>query len=170
MVNYKEDAEALRCGLLAGYVTVRETVAWADAVIAREPAPDPAIIEVALAGRQPPADVVALLRDVPGDADPIRVRRRLLARMLQVLDGDPTHAERIARWLYQLAVHGELPEEAFGWQAYGLDDTFELARTGVYGSHAAAVTELREYLHRHSVPTAAEPGAAGDVRPGIVPE
>ena len=166
-MNYKESAESLRCGLLVGYVTVRETVAWAGAVIAQEPAPHPTIIEVALAGRQPPADVAALLREVPGDADPIRVRRRLLARMLQALDRDPTQGERIAQWLYQLAVHGELPEEAFGWQAHGLDDTFEAARTGVYGSHAAAVTELREYLHRHSVLTAAEPGAAG---PGIVPE
>ena len=153
MVNYKEEAEFLRWGLLAGYVTVREVVAWADAVISQEPAPDPSIIEIALAGRRPPADVVALLRDVPGDADPIPVRRRLLARMRQALDSDPTQGERIARWLYQLAAHGELPEEAFGWQAFGLDDTFELARTGGYGSYAAAVTELREYLHRHTVLT-----------------
>ena len=167
MTNYKEDAEFFRCGLLAGDVTVQETVAWADAVIAQEPAPDPTIIEVALAGRQPPANVVALLRAVPGAADSIRVRRRLLARMLQVLEVDPTHGERISRWLYQLAAHGELPEASFGWQPFALEDTFELARTGVYGSQVAAVNELREYLRRHSDLSSAVPDAAGELRPGV---
>jgi hypothetical protein len=109
VANDKEDAETLRCGLLAGYARVTDAVAWADAVIAWEPTPDITIIEVALAGRQRPADVAALLSEVPGEADSVRVRRRLLGRMLQALDADLAQGARIARWLYQWALCGELP-------------------------------------------------------------
>jgi hypothetical protein len=149
MADYKEDAETLRCGLLAGYTSVPDVVAWADTVIVREPSPDPAFIEIALSEKRHPADVIALLREVRGDVNFVAVRRRLLARMLEVLQADPNQGEAIATWLYRLAMDGELPEADFGWKPCTLDDTFELVRMGV-AAHEDAVSELREYLAKHA--------------------
>ena len=127
-----------------------EVVTWADMIIAREPSPDPAVIDVALSGSRSPADMVTQLREVPGDADPIVVSKGLLGRFLDELTRNPAAGQRIAGWLYQLAAHGELPEAVFGWEAYALEDEFELARSGVYGSHEEAVARLRAYLERFS--------------------
>jgi hypothetical protein len=150
MTERKVEAETLRYGLLAGCVTVAEAVAWADATIDAEAAPEIAIVDVALARRRSPAEVATLLEAVPGEADGVEVRRRLLGRMLRILDADPSRGGEIARSLYSLAVSGELPERDFGWQPYTLDDTFDLARSGVCGTHRDAVVELREYLERHA--------------------
>jgi hypothetical protein len=149
MTDYKEDAETLRCGLLAGYTSVPDVVAWADTVIARESSPDPAFIEIALSGNRRPVDVVSLLREVPGDANFIAVRRRLLARMLEMLEADPNQGDAIATWLYRLALDGELPEADFGLQPFTLDDSFELVRMGS-AAKEEALAELHEYLAKHA--------------------
>lgn len=149
MADYKEDAETLRCGLLAGYTSVPDVVAWADTVIARESSPDPTFIEIALSGNRRSIDVVSLLREVPGDANFVAVRRRLLAWMLEMLEADPNQGEAIATWLYRLALDGELPEADFGWQAFTLDDTFELVRMGS-AAHEDALAALHEYLAKHA--------------------
>jgi len=51
MSRQKEQAEVLRLGLLAGVRTVGDAVAWADSVIAADPSPDIAVIEVASSSR-----------------------------------------------------------------------------------------------------------------------
>ena len=70
----------------------------------------------------------------PGDADAVQVRRRIMSRMLGLLDKEPSRGHQVARWLYTLAVNGELPEKDFGWELYGLDDLFDDARNQVYGA------------------------------------
>lgn len=149
ITNLKEDAEAFRLGLLAGTVTVPEVVSWADDAIAAAETPDATIIEIALAGRRSPADVVALLREVPGDADHARTVRRVFRGMLDALKGDPHRGAEIARGLYQLALNGELPEREFGWRAYDLEEAFHLAQTGIYRIQDA-LADLQRYLEEHS--------------------
>jgi hypothetical protein len=146
----KEAAEALRLGLAAGSQTVAEVVVWADAVIAADPTPDAAVIEIALAGDRRPADVIALLRAVPGTADAVQVTRRMLGGFLRELDAHPDRGDEIARRLYTLATNGWLPDETFGWEATMLDDEFDLVRTGFYASREGPLRALREYLVREA--------------------
>ena len=148
--NQKEQAEVLRYGLQAGIRTVAEAVAWADATIAADPQPDFAVIEVACSGRRRPREVVALLREVGGECDPVDVIRRAMADLRAALAADPARGPEIADWLYRLAVNGELPEEQFGLEPYSLGDLFELARAGTYGTFADALRDLNEYLERHA--------------------
>jgi len=148
----KEDAEVLRYGLIAGTVSVAEVVAWADRVIAAEAAPGGTLLDVAMAGRMLPADVAGLLKGLPGDADRIRVMRRVLWGMLQALRQDPDRGEDIAGTLYRLATGGDLPSAAFGSDPFGLDDAFELARKGHYGTRTDAIEGLRTYLEQHAEP------------------
>ena len=121
----------------------------ADEVIAAEPKPDIAVIEVACSGRRQKADVVALLRSVPGEWDPIAVVRRIMADMRGALAADPARGPEIARCLYRLAMGGDLPEEQFGHEAYVLEDCFDLASSGI-GTPAEAIHRLDEYLERHA--------------------
>jgi len=145
-----EEAALLRLDMLAGAATVAHAVAWADGVIAADPRPDSAVIDVALAGNRSPADMISLLGRVAGTADAEGVMRRHLRALLRALDADPARAGEIAIRLYRYATAGELPEEAFGVEPYGLEDSFFLAEEGVYGTVAAAREALREYLLRHA--------------------
>lgn len=99
MADRKAEAETFRCALLAGCATVAEVVAWADEVIAAEATPDSAIIEVSLAAHRSPIDVVSLLKAIPGHADGVQVRRRMMSRMLRLLDKEPSRGHQVARWI-----------------------------------------------------------------------
>src|SRR5262245_20765192 len=150
MSSQKEQAEALRYGLLAGVRTVSDAVVWADSVIAADPTPDIAVIEVASSSRRPPNEVASLLRTVAGECDRIGVMRRVMADLRIGLAANPARGPAIAHWLYQLANSGELPEEHFGHEPYSLEDWFELARTGTYGTSVDALRNLDNYLGRHA--------------------
>src|SRR5438093_10536397 len=150
MANQKEQAEVLRHGLLAGVCTVADVVAWADGIIAADSKPDIAVIEVSTSGLRRTADVIALLREVPGECDPVIVIRRAMANLRSALAANPARGPEIARWLYQLATSGELPEEHFGQEAYALEDWFALASSGTYGTYADALRHLEAYLERHA--------------------
>jgi hypothetical protein len=150
MPNQKEEAEILRHGLLADVRTVADAVAWADGIIAADPKPDIAVMEVASSARRHTAEVVTLLRDVPGECNPVAVIRHAMVDLRTALAAEPARGLGIARWLYQLATSGELPEEDFGQEAYSLEDWFYLASSGTYGTSADALRNLDAYLERHA--------------------
>ena len=83
-------SEVLRHGLLAGVRTIADAVAGADGIVAADPKPDTAVIDVASSARRCTADVIALLRDVPGACDSVAVIRRALAD-LRTLAGSGTY-------------------------------------------------------------------------------
>jgi|SRR6516165_2695982 hypothetical protein len=150
MPRQKTEAEVLRHDLNAGIRTVAEAVAWADAIIAADPHPDFAVIEVACSGRRRPMDVIALLREVGGECDAVEVVRRAMANARVALRAHPERGPDVASWLFRLAVNDELPTEQFGVEPYSLDDMFQLARLGTYGTIPDALRELDEYLERHA--------------------
>ena len=152
MAGQKEEAEVLRHGLMAGSRTVADAVAWADALIEADPNPDIAVIEVATSSRRQPADVSVLLRNVAGECDSVAVIRRAMADLQRALAHDPARGPQIARWLYELATSGELPEREFGSDAYVLEDWFALASSRTFGTYDSAVRELDAYLGRHAQP------------------
>jgi hypothetical protein len=145
-----EGAVILRLDILAGAATVAHAVAWADGLIAAGPRPDIAVIEVALAGRRSPADMLSLLALVAGTAGGEGVMRRHLGALLRALGADPSRAREVATRLFRYATEGDLPEEAFGPEPYFLDDDVFLAVKEVYGTEAAAREALRAYLLRHA--------------------
>jgi hypothetical protein len=153
MPGQKEQAEILRQGLMVGTRTVADAVAWADAIIAADPQPDIAIIEVATSSPGLPSEVSALLRDVAGEYDPVTVLRGAMSDLRRALANDPGRGPEIARWLYELAISGELPEREFGWDTYRLENYFALASSGIFGTVDGAVRELDAYLERHARPS-----------------
>ena len=150
MAGQKEAAEILRYGLIAGFHTVADAVGWADSLIVRDPKPDIAVIDIALSAASDVATVAALLGSVGGECDPVMVMRRSIAEMRAVVLGNADRGIDVARWLYRLANAGCLPEEHFGSSAYSLDDRFDLARSGTYGTEGEALDALRGFLDQYA--------------------
>jgi hypothetical protein len=152
MTGQKEQAEVLRHGLMSGSRTVADVIAWADSVILADSQPDIEVIEIATTSRRQPADVSILLRNVAGECDRLAVIRRSMTDLRRELAADPSRGPQIARWLYDLATKGELPEGEFGSEAYALENWFALAASGTLGTYDSAVSELDAYLGRHARP------------------
>ena len=142
MARQKEDAEVLRYGLKAGIRSVADALAWADSLIAADPHPDFAVIEVACGGNRRPREFAELLQEVPGECDTLKVMRRHLTHLRTVVAAKPERGSEVAAWLYRLALNGHLPEDEFGVEPYSLGDYFELARTGTQFTMTDALNEL----------------------------
>jgi hypothetical protein len=143
----KETAEYFHYGLMLGLHSVRDAMAWIDTIIDAEPVPDIALIEASLSGSRGPRAVADWLAQVPGEFDKQKVAKLLMRAMLERLNQDPEQAQRIARWLYEMAL--EAPDEAENEMWY-FDDALELASDGIYGDVNEIRNELVTFLARTS--------------------
>jgi hypothetical protein len=153
--RYRARADVLRLGIVAGYRSIAEAVKWADDIIATDPAPPAAIIDVALGGRQDRSGMTELLTAVPGESDPVDAARELLAQLLDELHGDRFTPDAVAKLVYNLVVLGHLPEDPFGLEPWSLEEDFALVRDGIYGSYDDATVRLERYLTIHAAKPAA---------------
>ena len=145
MTTLKLQAEVLRIGILGGYVSPEEAIAWADALIeSLSPAPAD-LIEVSLSGGRRD-DVASALAQVSGSFDEESLRRTLLRKMADIAFSRPQFCRQIARALYQLAVEGRAPTRADESAMFTFDDAYDLAESGAFGTIEDVDAELREYL------------------------
>jgi hypothetical protein len=86
MVTLTEEAEALRLGLMTGLLDAQAVVAWADRVILDDRVAEaPVVLDLTVSGTKGIADLVTLLRTVPGDAaSGLRAPRAWLMRFAQI--------------------------------------------------------------------------------------
>jgi hypothetical protein len=150
MRNTKHEAECLRAGLVGGWRTAAEIIAWADDVLASDPESPREVVEIALASRQPRETLAALLRSIPGGVDRVAVMRECLSDLRRWMGNDIDRGAQVAHYLYALAGSDLLPVSEFGSEPYGLDDNFSLARAGSYGTLLDAMAHLQKWLDAHS--------------------
>jgi hypothetical protein len=173
IVSARTEAEVLALAIEIGALSVADAVAWADNVIEREEHPHGSICEVAVSARKYEPDVVAALREVPGEVDEGEVKRRLVRVLSDGLERDRARADQIARSLYQLALANQVDSErlrntaAWAWDGLDLADAgmIEQTREQVIDEMIAALREAAE----HETPggEAAQLRVAADV--GIAP-
>ena len=144
--EFKQNAEALRVGLLAGYISPAEVVAWADGVIAAGDVPGPELIEVSLGGGLPVDELARTLNAIRGEVSPIQLARTILCQMAAAFRRDPTTGRAIARLLYQMYLDDLVPSSEARVQMSRLDDAFNLAESGASGTIQEVQTELAEFL------------------------
>jgi hypothetical protein len=144
--DVKEQAEALRVGLLAGYVGPNEVVTWADNLIVATDVPEPEIIAVSLVGSCSANDVARALAAIPGVGCREKVAELVLRQMAKAIQRDPKAARSIARMLFQMYQDGIIPSEQAGLQMSRLDDAFDLAESGTWGTPEEVLAELVEFL------------------------
>jgi hypothetical protein len=145
----------LRIGLAAGYRLVDDVVRWADEVLALDPGAPAVLSEISLAGQQDPSTAAELLAAIPGKADVIQAARLVLAQLRDDLRTGRYPPESIAKLVCNLAAAGYLPEDPFGLEPWSLEDSFDLAKAGIYGSYQDATTRLDQYLVTYAAGPAA---------------
>jgi hypothetical protein len=146
LCDFKQQAEALRVGLLAGYVSPLEVVEWADGIIATGDVPGPELIEVSLGGSMSVAALAAALGTIPGEVSPAPLAQAILRQMAVAFRRDPTTGPGIARCLFQMSLGGLIPSPEAEAQMSRLDDAFHLAESGTWGTLPAVQAELAEFL------------------------
>ncbi len=109
--SVRNQAEALAVGLEAGALSVADAVAWADMVIAAEPAPAANVCEIATMARCTTQEVVDALRTVPGPCDRAVAEVLVVWRLARSLTADRSNATSIASALYKLALAGVVRDE-----------------------------------------------------------
>lgn len=92
MGTIREHAQALRAGLIGGYVSIRHVVAWADALIGDNHGREaPQLFDLALLKPRDLDKAVSLLGEVPGDCTPGFVGRHIARLVHQsLLSGELT--------------------------------------------------------------------------------
>ena len=145
MSDFKLQAEALRIGLLAGYVGPAEAVAWADSVIAAGDVPGPEIIEVSLGGGLPSDELARALGAIPGEVSRTPLSHEILRQMAAALRRDPAKGPAIARSLYRMWLDDLVPSPEAKAQMIRLDDAFDLAESGTWAL-GEAHAQLAEFL------------------------
>jgi hypothetical protein len=159
MGTLKEQALALRVGLLAGYVSVADVVAWADRLIVGDQAGAvPQALDLALLRPEGVADAITLLGQVPGDAAAPAIGRSAARVIYWRLASGGIDTERAARALYRLMREGFAPDPEFESMAYTFDDTVDLVKQGVYGTVDEVRVQMLAYLRRFATDEPA-PGA-----------
>lgn len=148
--RHKEEAERLRIGLVGGWKSVKDIVAWADCIVESVQEPPIHFIDISLSENRRTEEVAELLGNVPGLADPIAVMRRCLGDLKHWIGNDYGRAQQAAEYLRTLAGTSSLPEGHFGPEPYFLGDNFALARQGTYGSLADAFSDLLNWLKKHA--------------------
>ena len=152
MPELKDESEALRLGLLAGYVQPAEVIAWADASIAAGDIPGPQLIEVSLAGSHSAKELAHMLAAIPGTARRDEVAQNMIRRIAEVVARDPSSSRGAARTLYEMYLAGYIPASSAEAEMIRLEDCFALAESGTWGSLDEACCELQEFLATWSRP------------------
>jgi hypothetical protein len=148
-VTAREQAEALRLGLIGGWATMPQVVAWADRLILEDRASEiPALLELCLLAPEAIADAVSLLGSVPGDRSQAQVGRYVAGLIYERLKAGDISTERAARALYVTTIDGYAPDLEFQEMAYTFDDRVDLALQGTYGTIQETRDEMLRYLER----------------------
>jgi hypothetical protein len=144
--DLKQQAEALRIGLLARYVEPDEVVAWADGAIAAGDVPGPELIEVSLGGVLPVDELARALKAIPGEISKPAVARTVLSQMAAALRRDSMTCRGIVQALYQMSLDELAPSPDARAEMLQLDDELDLAESGTYGSLQDVHVKLTRFL------------------------
>jgi len=145
----REKAQALRAGLIGGYVSISDVVAWAVALIGEDSGREAAqLFDLALLRPDDVAQAVSLLGEMPGECSPGNVGRDIAALIRKGMVTGRLTERQAATALYVAVQEGFAPDAEFEQMAYHFDDGVDLAERGVYGKLADLRAEILEYLAR----------------------
>jgi len=149
VATIREEAQALRAGLIGRWITLSEVVSWADARIAEDAGREtPQLFDLALLRADAVGQAVSLLGSVPGPWNPGAVGRRIAVLVHRGLRTGALTERQAATALYVALREGLSPDAEFEGMAYYFDDGVDLANNGVFGSLAELRVEMLDYLSR----------------------
>jgi hypothetical protein len=151
MSALREHAEAMAWAIENGLEAPRVALNWACLLVAEQADPPEELIELAGAIRPHPAEVVRLLRQLPGSVDRTRVLRKLFARYLDLLRRKPDALPRVTADLERMTIKDEIPEPLDG-QCRAFNDALSLAEQGIWGDVAEIRADVLSFLETEGEP------------------
>jgi hypothetical protein len=138
-------AEFFRLSLLAGLCEPSTVARWADSIVAAEPSPHIAFIELCIAGSQSASSVQTLLDDVPGHATPDFSVQMLLGHASRLVTAHVFTPEQLLLRLYHMASLETFPDSIY-YELSAFEDELSLARDGVYGTVSEVAQDFTTFL------------------------
>jgi hypothetical protein len=148
--DLKVQAEGYRLGLLSGYFTNDDVIAWADQVIVDEDHPCSEIIEVALGRKLNSLHLANRLKDIKGEGDLDSVFKIILSLYSKDFRMRTKTSADIVNSLYYINNLVDLPDiyiESIRYFIYG----FEVAVYEIYGNLQNLENELRDFLSQYEI-------------------
>ena len=152
MRPYSQQAHQLKLGLEAGVVEREEIISWADRILMDYDYDDD-VANVALAVNAPLKQLASLLGQVIDQSDELVAIRCIMGRMYEILREHPERAHEFSRFLEHFWIQQgyDVPED-ISFIA-GIEDEFQLAEQGVYGTVEEATRSLLNNLAQYKSST-----------------
>jgi hypothetical protein len=140
-------ASEFKLALEAGVIDRAEIVRWADDLLMSQEYDD-RLAEISLSSDKTNKDIEALLGEIATPDDDFAGFRKMLGRMHEALEADPTRLHEFTRFLERLWIRHDytLPDD-LGF-IIGLEDDYLLAEDGQFGTVDAFRSQLLDDLAR----------------------
>ncbi len=135
----------VRVGLASGLLSKEEVIDWADEIITRDKAPDIFFIDLALSNSKSLKDIHYYICDFLNFDDPAISGRPLLGLIYKKFRDKELTLEQTVRTLFNIKFEALFTEREEGC-IYSIDDAYDCAKHGIYGTFEDVHKEVESFL------------------------
>jgi len=143
--DYIELLEVFRIALTNGLLDKNEIIKWADNIITSNNEPDYFIIELSLCGHKSANDIVSLLNEYIGQCKPQISSRVILGFLYGQYIAGQLALRKVVGSIDWIIWQTDLTEDEKSFM-YGLDDNYNCAEEGIYGTVEAVESQTLRFL------------------------
>jgi hypothetical protein len=143
--NYVELLEVFRLCLMKGLLDKQEVIRWADDIILQDEQPAYFVIELSLCGSKSVKDMVSLIHSFVGEPRPVVSGRVILGFLFAQYSQKVISLRTVTAAIYGLLWETEWNETEKRFM-YGLDDAFDCAVNGIYGTVEEVEKDVFRFL------------------------
>lgn len=135
----------IRAGLASGLLTKEEVIDWADKIITKDEQPDIFFIDLAMSSSKSTNDVIHYISDYLNFDNPAVQGRPLVGLLYHQYANGQINLEQTVSKLFRLKFEAVFNEREEGY-IYSLENDYDCAKHGIYGSLQAVQQELEKFL------------------------
>ncbi|HLP04237.1 MAG TPA: hypothetical protein VK152_02300 [Paludibacter sp.] len=143
--DFIELLEVFSIALTNGLLDKEEVIKWADNIITQDEEPDYFIIELSLCGHKSINDIVSLINEYVGQDKPKISGRIFLGLLYRAYLTGHIKLDKVTRAIYWIVWEDRLTEDEKSL-IYGIDEDYDCAIDGIYGSVEIVEKEVLRFL------------------------
>jgi hypothetical protein len=143
--DFLELLEVFSIALTNGLLDRDEVIKWADSIITKDSEPDFFIIELSLCGHKSLNDIISILNECIGQEKTQVSGRVILGFMYQQYIAGKITLRKVVGAMNWIVWEADLTDEEKSF-LYGLEDNYECAEGGIYGTIEKVEKETLRFL------------------------
>lgn len=143
--DFIELLEVFSIALTNGILGKKEVIKWADNIISQDEKPDYFIIELSLCGHKSINDIISLINEYVGQDKPIISGRIFIGLLYEAYLTGQIKLNQVTRAIYWIIWEDRLTEDERDL-IYGIDEDYECAIDGIYGTIENVEKEVLRFL------------------------